>query len=568
MKTPIQRKVSVLVVLFFVSFLGTAQSIANFKMSTNVACASPKFNEYDATFDVNDGVFANDNKFILEISDLNGEFNENTQVLATLNTFDENTDFENFDIPVPSGVGSYGSDQFKVRMRATSPADTAVVSSFEFFWYDTTLEAIVLNGYNDLEICPGTNYPIQVQQENHRGYIWLRNGEIMEGENASSLIVIHSGTYQVFIDLGSCNPTDGTTGSYANAKSNKMTITVKPAPDDITSTGTMLCEGSSVTVSATELRTNEYQWLKDNVQIPGATQYELVVSEPGKYQCSIIKQGCTTVSNAITVGLFDTESIQFSPAGPIELVTGQSVAITVTGGDAYRWTNAAGEQISTADQLVVTQGGTYTVEAVRNGVLCSVIKSITVNEVAPSDSDSDGVYDTEDECPDTAGLPEFNGCPDPDSDDDGVNDYNDDCPDEAGPENNNGCPVSVVDTDGDGVADADDDCRLTIGLPEFNGCPDDEGQTPPSSSEVVSKALTMNGDGVNDQWVLPAKYAGQPEVEVIIFAPTGEIVLKTKNYRNTWPEEALNSSKTTEFYYYIIRSEKEILKKGTITVIK
>lgn len=43
-----------------------------------------------------------------------------------------------------------------------------------------------------------------------------------------------------------------------------------------------------------------------------------------------------------------------------------------------------------------------------------------------SDRDGDGIYDEEDECPDTPGLEKFNGCPD--SDGDGIEDRKDECP--------------------------------------------------------------------------------------------------------------------------------------------
>ena len=42
------------------------------------------------------------------------------------------------------------------------------------------------------------------------------------------------------------------------------------------------------------------------------------------------------------------------------------------------------------------------------------------------DTDGDGIYDYEDECPETPGLEEFNGCPDTDGD--GIEDRNDECP--------------------------------------------------------------------------------------------------------------------------------------------
>ena len=111
------------------------------------------------------------------------------------------------------------------------------------------------------------------------------------------------------------------------------------------------------------------------------------------------------------------------------------------------------------------------------------------------DTDGDGVYDRDDECPETPGLKEFNGCPDsdgdgipdpqdecptvagtakfngcPDTDGDGVPDPKDECPEEAGPVENNGCPFE--DRDNDGVLDKDDECPDTPGTVANNGCPE------------------------------------------------------------------------------------------------
>lgn len=86
-----------------------------------------------------------------------------------------------------------------------------------------------------------------------------------------------------------------------------------------------------------------------------------------------------------------------------------------------------------------------------------------------TDTDGDGIYDKDDECPEQPGLPEFNGCPD--SDGDGIEDRQDACPNEAGLAEFDGCP----DSDGDGIADPDDECPQEAGLPEMNGCPDADG---------------------------------------------------------------------------------------------
>ena len=84
-----------------------------------------------------------------------------------------------------------------------------------------------------------------------------------------------------------------------------------------------------------------------------------------------------------------------------------------------------------------------------------------------NDRDKDGIKDKYDRCPDTPGLPEFQGCPDTDGD--GIPDIDDACPTVAGPVENNGCPWP--DTDGDGVLDKDDACPTVPGPVENNGCP-------------------------------------------------------------------------------------------------
>lgn len=93
------------------------------------------------------------------------------------------------------------------------------------------------------------------------------------------------------------------------------------------------------------------------------------------------------------------------------------------------------------------------------------------------DTDGDGIYDKDDECPETPGLPEFNGCPDTDGD--GIEDRRDACPEEAGLAEFDGCP----DTDGDGIPDPEDDCPEEAGLAELNGCPDADGDGVPDNED-------------------------------------------------------------------------------------
>jgi len=149
------------------------------------------------------------------------------------------------------------------------------------------------------------------------------------------------------------------------------------------------------------------------------------------------------------------------------------------------------------------------------------------------DADGDGIPDHLDECPETPGLPEFNGCPDTDGD--GIPDHLDECPTEAGLPEFNGCP----DTDGDGIPDHLDECPTVAGLPEFNGCPDTDGDgVPDHLDECPNEAGPVenngcpwpdrDGDGVPDHLDqcpdVPGTVAnnGCPEVTVEVIAQLNE----------------------------------------------
>lgn len=122
------------------------------------------------------------------------------------------------------------------------------------------------------------------------------------------------------------------------------------------------------------------------------------------------------------------------------------------------------------------------------------------------DTDSDGILDKDDNCPELFGSKEHKGCPDTDAD--GVVDTEDNCINEAGPIENNGCPFP--DLDGDGILDKDDDCPNEFGSIKHRGCPDTDGDgLVDSIDNCIHEAgpiqnlgcpfPDMDGDGVPDK---------------------------------------------------------------------
>ncbi|RMA66087.1 thrombospondin type 3 repeat-containing protein [Ulvibacter antarcticus] len=182
------------------------------------------------------------------------------------------------------------------------------------------------------------------------------------------------------------------------------------------------------------------------------------------------------------------------------------------------------------------------------------------------DTDGDGIYDQDDECPETPGLPEYNGCPDTDGD--GIEDRNDACPNTPGVAEYNGCP----DTDGDGIPDPQDECPTEAGPKSNNGCPildrdgdgvnDDVDACPDVAGPAANKGCPWpdkDGDGVLDKDDacpdVPGTVAnkGCPEVSV-------EIIKQLNDYSKTILFD-LGKSTIRQESYAILQNIADIMKE-------
>ena len=124
------------------------------------------------------------------------------------------------------------------------------------------------------------------------------------------------------------------------------------------------------------------------------------------------------------------------------------------------------------------------------------------------DNDGDGIPDATDKCPnDPEDFDQFedeDGCPDPDNDKDGIPDLNDACPNAAedgrGKRPKDGCPSTSEDQDGDGIPDGFDNCpnepEDADGFQDEDGCPDpdnDKDGIPDTADKCPNQPETLNG---------------------------------------------------------------------------
>jgi len=98
--------------------------------------------------------------------------------------------------------------------------------------------------------------------------------------------------------------------------------------------------------------------------------------------CTSPSDGTSEVSNAIAVTACTPPAATITPSGPTTFCTGGSVTLTASAGATFQWRNFGTPLVgATAQQLTVTNGGSYTV-TVSNAAGCSATSSptsVTVN---------------------------------------------------------------------------------------------------------------------------------------------------------------------------------------------
>ena len=213
----------------------------------------------------------------------------------------------------------------------------------------TTLPAApVVSAIGSTAICNGDTAKLTVNGT-WPNYAWLRNGALIANANQNIYNATLAGTYTMqYLNASGC---------HVNS-SNSIVVTVQTGPK-ITAFDTIGCTGDSILLSCNTA--TSYQWKKNNVNIANATQQNIYVKSAGNY--TVVTSGLQcSVSKPVTINYFANPTIAISPAGTVNLCSGNGLDFTATASNAVSYNWYKGNVLystSSSNTLFVPVSGTY-----------------------------------------------------------------------------------------------------------------------------------------------------------------------------------------------------------------
>ena len=393
-------------------------------------------------------------------------------------------------------------------------------------------------------------------------YTWFRNGFEITGETGSSITVSQEGSY-----MAAVSQTGGTCA--LSTKNSETTLVVSPSSFELVvayasaytacvSTSMALqvqtinaiaSDGSKTDVTTSLVDAFSYQWQRDGVDVSGATNASLSLAsnaENGNYVLNGEIEAFSNSSNSLPVQLLTNETVAINSNATVYCSAGETITLSTTtdlSTAVYNW-ELNGAAINATDLTLNVQApGTYRLVLDRDG--CSLIS----NEIVISPLDEDLIsLDPGSEMVIPEGTSRTVTAT-------GGTAYR--WLDAGNTEFSTSNSVTLSEEGTYTLIASIDNCeiirQLTVSfLDTFK----------------VPNVITVNGDGINDQWILPNSYSNKADVNVIIYNEQGQEIINEFNYRNNWPQSATVFTKQNMVFYYKIRNASEVLKQGTITVIR
>jgi uncharacterized repeat protein (TIGR03803 family) len=198
---------------------------------------------------------------------------------------------------VKAGTGL--SKSIKAAGRYTVVATLAGCTDTSDYSQEVVVHALPIAGIGTTgltSLCTGDTAMLEATpQVGGYSYSW-KNGKIIAATTSVAILpVMESGSYRVVVtDTNNC---------VSNASAATVAVKVNPIPvASVTAQGsTVIPLDGSLKLKSTPSTGVDWQWLRDDEAITGATGKEYMATQSGDYTVSVTKNGCTGVSPSLTV---------------------------------------------------------------------------------------------------------------------------------------------------------------------------------------------------------------------------------------------------------------------------
>ena len=391
-------------------------------------------------------------------------------------------------------------------------------------------------------------------------YQWFRNGTLLVSETNSSLDITQDGTYYAAVtSSGTCTSTINSENTLAIVPSSfEISIDYDSTYVACENTSVVLevalinaiaSDGTTTDVTAQVESSFNYQWQLNGANVNGATNQNLSLtntSENGNYTVNATLGSYSESSNMLPVQLLTSETIAVTSTSTVYCSSLDTITITTATdltGESFFWEQNGASFNTTDTSLVIAEPGTYRLVIDKDG--CPLKSNeIIITPLDPNlitlDADGEIVFPEGSSKTVTAtGGTAYQWF-------DEANNLLSSTDQMTFTQEGNFTLIATI-----------DNCEITrpltaIYLDLFN----------------VPNVITPNGDGANDQWVIPNSYSNKSDINIIIYNDQGVQLVNETSYANNWPQSSMSFSKQNMVFYYVIKNATETIKQGTITVIR
>lgn len=253
---------------------------------------------------------------------------------------------------------------YNVSLTATNANGSGSLTKTSYIVVDS-LPVAVTNPPGNQTICRGSGILLTaVSNITSVSYQWQKNNVDIAGATSQTYTASQQAAYRVRVtnNINTCSK-----------KSVPITIFTQQPTAPITSNGNLtFCAGGSVQLQTNGSVSNTFQWLRNNIPIPGATSPVYVASSWGGYRVRVTDAlGCSNTSGSKYVAVYQRPNVTITPPNPVTFCAGDSVQLSVPfqPNVNYQWLQN-GAAITGGPSLWINTPGVYAITAINLTSLC------------------------------------------------------------------------------------------------------------------------------------------------------------------------------------------------------